>query len=209
MAVPDSLPQRIFLLAYDPGRGKVRIGTGLGAMVRAAALADLYLNHHLTDERGRAVITDARRTCHDPVLRTLLVEIAGSKPRRWESWVGRRQHAAVSTVRQQLSDGGWVRLQPHRILGLFPTTRVTIRDPRVRKELLSRTTSALKRPIDRIDPADAALVAIVAAGELKIVLDRRTRRANQRRIQQLTELSGPIGPALCKSIQDAAIGEAG
>jgi hypothetical protein len=87
---------------------------------------------------------------------------------------------------------------------LFPTTKVTIRDPRVRKELLGRVNGALKNPIGRIDPADAALVAIVAAGDLKLVLARQAKRANKRRIQELTELSGPIGPALRKSIQAAA-----
>jgi hypothetical protein len=81
---------------------------------------------------------------------------------------------------------------------------VTIRDPRVRKELLDRVNEALKKPLGRIDPADAALVANVAAGDLGLVLDRRTRRANKRRIQELTELSGPVGPALRTSIQEAA-----
>lgn len=208
MAVPDSLPQRVFLLAYNPDKGRVGIGTSLGAMLRAAALADLQVNGHLTDERGRATI-EVRHPCHDPVLEALLEEIAGSNPRTWQSWVDRRQHAAVNAVRQQLSDGGWVRLQPHRILGLFPTTKVTIRDPRVRKELLGRVSDALKKPIGRIDAADAALVAVVAAADLKLVLDRKTRRDYKRRIQELTKLSGPIGPALHKSIQDAAVGEAG
>jgi hypothetical protein len=202
MAVPDSLPQRVFLLAYDPHKGRVRAGTNLGAMLRAAALADLYLNGHLTDERGRAA-TDVRHPRHDPVLQAVHEEIAGSRPRKWQSWVGRSQRAVVSAVRQQLSDGGWVRLEPHRILGLFPTTKVTIRDPRVRKELLGRVNGALKDPVGRVDPADAALVAIVAVGDLRLVLDRKTKRANKRRVQELIERSGPIGPALRRAIQDA------
>jgi hypothetical protein len=205
MAVPDSLPQRIFVLAYNPDKGRVGMGTHLGAMLRAAALAELYVNGHLTDERGRAVIA-VRHPCHDPVLDALLEEIAGSKPRTWKSWVAHRHGAAIRAVRQQLSDGGWARLQPHRVLGLFPTTRVTIRDPRVRKELLGRVNGALKKPIGRVDPADAALVAIVAAGDLTLVLDRRTRRADKRRIQELTELSGPVGPALHQSVQEAQAG---
>ena len=208
MAVPDTLSQRVFLLAYNPDRGRVGVGTNLGAMLRAAALADLYLGGHLTDERGRAAI-DVRHPCHDPVLAALLAEIAGARPRKWQSWIGRRQRAAVRAVRQQLGDGGWVRLQPHRVLGLFPTTKVTIRDPRVRKELLGRVNGALKNPANRIDPADAALVAIIAAGDLKLVLDRKTKRANKRRIQQLTEHSEPIGSALHKSIQAAAAAAAG
>lgn len=209
MAVPDSLPQRIFLLAYDPEKGRFRVFTHLGAMLRAAALAELYLTGHITDENGRAVI-DTRRPCHDPVLGTLLQEIAGSKPRKWQRLIDDRQGATVKAVRQQLSDGGWVRLEPRRILGLFPTTTVTIREPRVRKELLARVNGAVKNPIGRVDPADAALVTIAAAGFLTLVLDRKTRRANKRRIQELAELTGPIGPALEKSIRDAALGgEAG
>jgi hypothetical protein len=204
MAVPDSLPQRIYLLAYNPDKGRVGAGTHLGAMIRAAALAGLYLNGHLTDDRGRVAI-DVRHPGHDPghdpVLEAFLEEIAGSKPRRWESWVDRRHRAAVSAVRQQLSEGGWVRLEPHRVLGLFPATKVTIRDPRVRKELLDRVNGALKKPMGRIDPADAALVAIVAVGALNLVLDGKTKRANRRRIQELTELSGPIGPALSRALE--------
>ncbi|HWG98694.1 MAG TPA: GPP34 family phosphoprotein [Pilimelia sp.] len=209
MAVPDSLPQRVFLLAYSPDKGRIRAGGNLGAMLRAAAMADLYLNGHLTDVRGRAAV-DRRRPCPDPVLEALLEDIAGSRPRTWQAWVDSRQRAAVGAVRQQLSDGGWVRLEPHRVLGLFPTTRVTLRDHRVRKELLGRVSGALKKPIGRVDPADAALVAIVAAGDLTLVLDRKTTRAHKRRIQALTELSGPAGPALRASIRDTALGgEAG
>ncbi|BCJ69545.1 GOLPH3/VPS74 family protein [Polymorphospora rubra] len=175
-------------------------------MLRAAALADLLRGGHLTDKRGRVAI-DVRHPCRDPVLDALLEEIAGSKPHTWQSWIGHRQRAAVRAAHQQLNDGGWVHLQPHKILGLFPTSRVTIRDPRVRKELLDRVNTALHEPIGSIDPADAALVAIIAAGDLTLVLDRKTQRANKQRIQELTELSGPIGPALHKSIQAAAIGE--
>lgn len=205
MTVPGSLAQRIFLLAHDPGKGRTRIGTNLGAMVRAAALADLYIEGHLSEVRGRATVA-ARQPSTDPVLATVLGEIAGSRPRKWQSWVDRRQRQTVTAVRTQLGDGGWVHLEPYKILGLFPSTRVTLRDPRVRKELLGRVRTALKEPISRVDPADATLVAIVAAGELNLVLDRRGRRDAKRRIQELTDLSGPIGVALRKSIEAGASG---
>jgi hypothetical protein len=208
MALPTSLPQRIFLLAHHPGKGRVTMGTHLGAMLRAAALADLYLSGHLTDERGRAAVK-SRHPCPDPFLEAVRADIADSRPRKWQTWVDRRQRAAVKTVRSQLGDGGWARLETHKILGLFPTTKVTIRDPRVRKELLGLVTKTLKSPIDRIDPADAAVVAIVAAGDLTLVLDRKTRRASKRRISELTALSGPAGPALRKSIQASAAAAAG
>nr|BFE56845.1 GPP34 family phosphoprotein [Dactylosporangium thailandense] len=206
MAVPHSLPQRVFLLAYDPDKGRVGLGANLGAMLRAAALADLYRAGHLTDERGRAAV-GVRHPCRDPVLDAILEEIAGSKPYTWQSWIGHRQRAAVRAVRQQLNDGGWVHLQPRKVLGLFPTIGVTIRDPGARTELLGRVGAALHEPIDGIDPADAALVAILAAGDLRLVLDRKTERASKERIRELTRLSGPIGPALHNSIRAAAVGE--
>jgi hypothetical protein len=49
-------------------------------------------------------------------------------------------------------------------------------------------------------------VAIIAAADLKLVLDRETRRAHKRRIRQLTEVSGPVGVALRRSIESAALG---
>lgn len=205
MAVPDSLPQRVFLLAYDPGKERMAPGY-LGAMLRAAALADLYVNGHLTDRGGCAAV-EVRHPCPDPVLDGLLDEISGSRPRAWRSWVSRRQREIVRAVREQLRDGGWIRLEARRVLGLFPVTRVRVRDPRVRKELLGRVDAALHKPIGRVDPADAAIVTIVAAGGLTLVLDRRARRANKRRIGQLIVVSGPIGHALRRWIQDAACGE--
>ena len=206
MAVPGSLPQRVHLLAYDPGKGRVRLGSNLGAMLRAAALADLYLSGHVADDRGRVVLT-GHASCDDPVLRGVLGEIAGSRPRPWRSWVDRRQRATVRAVRQQLSDGGWVRLDTRRILGIFPSTSMTPRDSRVREDLLRLLDDALKNPIGRVESADAALVTIVATANLTHVLDRATRRDGKRRLQELTAFGGPIAPALRRSIQDSALGE--
>lgn len=208
MPLPASLAQRVYLLAHDPAKGRVRIGTHLGAMLRAGALADLYLAGHLSDLRGRATVA-GRRPPGDPLLAALLEEIAGSRPRKWQHWIGRRHRATIGTVRRQLGDGGWARLQPYKILGLFPATRVTPRDPRVRTELLSRLKRALRAPVDRVDPGDAALVTIVATAKLDLVLDRATRRDSKRRIQQLTGFTGPIGPALHRSIQAGASGAEG
>jgi hypothetical protein len=208
MALPGSLPQRIFLLAHDPDKGRFRVGTEIGAMIRAAALADLYLNGLLTDERGRAAVS-GRHPVSDPVLATVLEEIKASRPRKWQGWVDRRRSPTVKAVRQQLSDGGWIRLEPYRALGIFPLTRVTIRDPRVRKELVSRVRGALRDPSGKVDHTDAAMVAIAVAAECNLILDRKTRRAEKQRIQHLNDLTGPVAPALRKSIEASAAAAAG
>ncbi|HWS37369.1 MAG TPA: GPP34 family phosphoprotein [Actinoplanes sp.] len=202
MALPGSLAQRVYLLAHDPDKGKVGMFTEVGAMLRAAALADLYIGGHLTDERGRAVV-HGRPTVGDPVLAGLLEEIAASRPRKWQYWIGKKQRPTVGAVRRQLGDEGWARLEAYKIVGLFPATKVTPRDPRVRKELVGRVKESLRAPVGRVGAADAALVTISAEAGLTIVLDRKTRRGNRRRLSELSVLTGPIGPALRKAIQAA------
>ncbi|GAA3209908.1 GOLPH3/VPS74 family protein [Actinocorallia longicatena] len=208
MNLPDTLPQRLYLLAYDPDKGRTRTGS-LGELVRAAALTDLYLNGHLADERGRPVV-EVRHPCHDPVLEALLAEVAEARrPRKWKAWIGRRGKPAHRAVREQLAEGGWVRVETGRVLLFFPRTKVTLRDPRVRKHLASRVSRALSDPVGRVDPADAALVALSAAAELKHVLDRRRRRDNKARIADLTRLAGPAAPALRQVISEQASSAAG
>ena len=97
----------------------------------------------------------------------------------------------------------WSASQPHRILGLFPTTKVTIRDPRVRKELLGRVGGALRNPPGQSRPGRCRAGGHRCRRRPQLVLDRRTRRTAKRRIRELTELSGPVGPALRKSLQAA------
>lgn len=208
MNLPDTLPQRMYLLACSPSKGRARAGGHLGKLIRAAALADLYLNGHLTDDRGKAVV-DVRHPCRDPYLETVLEEIAASRPRKWQHWVGRRGTAAYRAVRDQLAADGWIRLERRKILGLFPYSHITQRDPRVRRHLVSRISTTLRTPLSQIDPADAALVALAAASDLRIALDRSTRRTNKRRITDLTTRTGPAAPALKKSIAAANAAAAG
>ncbi len=52
--LPESLPARLYLLAYDTEKNRMTAGSQLGLVLRAAALADLYLTERLTDEAGKA-----------------------------------------------------------------------------------------------------------------------------------------------------------
>jgi hypothetical protein len=92
--------------------------------------------------------------------------------------------------------------KPRRLLGLFPSAAITLRDPRA----LSRLTASVARtlhggqPAERVDRRDAALVALAAAGELP-VLPRRQRRRHRRRITRLTERGGSAAPAFHRVVQ--------
>jgi hypothetical protein len=204
MDAPESLPGRLYLLAYDTGGQRMTARSELGFLMRAGALTDLLLTGHLTNEGGKAR-AEAPTPLADPLLDAVLRQIAESRPRSWQRWVNKDTRQADRAVRDQLAAGGWIRLEQRRVLGLFPSTKVTVRDTRVVKRLASTVSSTLRggQPISRLDPRDAALVALAAAGELKVVLPRALRRANKRRIEELGEIAAPVPRALTKAIQSA------
>jgi hypothetical protein len=184
------LPERMFLLAYDPRRERLTRRTDVGLLVRAAALAELELRGALIDDDGRASVPQSRRPeVTDPLLRQVLAEVEASKPRRWQYWVQRDRRKAQAAVEQRLAAAGVVALERRRILGVFPSTRILVRDPLLIGRLHDRVTEALRGRT--ADPRDASAVALAAAGELGTVLKWRQRRAERARIAELTAAGAP------------------
>ncbi|MFC5748008.1 GOLPH3/VPS74 family protein [Actinomadura rugatobispora] len=196
--IPESLPARMFLLAYDLEKKRLAVsGSRLGYVLRAAALTELYLDGRLTEERRKP---KPDTPGDDPY--GLVAQIASSRPRSWQYWVRKDSRAMVRTVRDELAGGGWIRVRHRRVLGLFPCDEVTVKDPRVVKTLWGGASSALRgRPVAHVNSYDAAAVALAAAGELKTVLPGADRRRHKRRIAELTARSGPAAPAVRKVIQ--------
>jgi len=204
--VPESLPARMYLLAYDLRKRRMTCGgTRLGYVLRAAALTELYLDGRLGEERRRPV---PGTPGDDPY--GVLAQIAASRPRSWRHWVCKDARALVSTVRDELVRDGWIRVREQRVLGLFPRQEVTVKDPRVVKVLWGGASSALRgRPVAHVNSYDAAAVALAAAGELSSVLPASDRRRHRRRIEELTARSGPAAPAvrtLIRQLNAAAAG---
>src|SRR3954468_1158101 len=96
--VPDSLPGRLYLLAYDTKRGRLTCRSELGYIMRAGALADLLLAGHLTDEGGRPRAGDPAGLT-DPLLAEVRGQTAAPRPRHWRHWVAKRDRQAVRSVR--------------------------------------------------------------------------------------------------------------
>jgi hypothetical protein len=200
MDLPDSLPARMYLLAYDTDKRRMTAGSQLGYVLRAAALTDLMLAGALADAGGK-VRAQPGRAATDPLLDAVRQQIAASRPRSWRHWVSKSAGPMKREVRDQLAAAGWIRAEPHRVLGLFPRVKVTVRDPRVVKRLAAMVSAALREPIGQIDPRDAALVALAASGELKTVLPRARRRQHKERITRLSDRTGPAALALRKVVQ--------
>jgi Golgi phosphoprotein 3 (GPP34) len=201
MEPPDSLPARLYLLAYDLRRARP---TGhLAVAVRAAALEDLRLQGHLSDDAGRVRVRDPRPLA-DPVLDTVLREAGQGRPRPWKHWVAARSRQTGRAVRDQLDDRLYLRVEHHRVLGIFPRVTVTARDPRVIERLQHTVVQALTRgpAVSHVDPQVAALVAFAALAEFDSIFPRRLRREHKTRIGEFAERVAPVGPALKKVIDE-------
>lgn len=210
MDLPAALTSRLYLLAYDTDKQRLTARTQLGAVLRAAALTELYQAGHVTEVDGKPKATAPRVT--DPVLDGMLQEIARSRPRSWAHWVGRGGRATFRAVQDRLEDSRYISVEPYRILGIFPASRVTLRDPRLVARLRNTVTRALgvAQPTN-VEPPDAALASLAAVGELRVAVSRRQAREAKERIKQLAALAGPAVPALRKAIaqQRAAAASAG
>ncbi len=224
MELPESLPARLYLVSYDLDRQRPTGRAYLGYLLRAAALTDLFLAGHLADVKGKVQVKNppttrtttptaarmiqpvpatGRTRAMDPLLEDVLKQVAGSsRPRSWKYWVRKNSRPAVRAVRDQLETAGWIRVEPHRILHLFPADTITVRDPRVVRELRDNAGRVARGsvPPAHVDPYDAAVVALAAAARLKTVLTRAQRREHRARITRLTELCGPPPIALRKVI---------
>jgi hypothetical protein len=204
LQVPDSLPARLFLLAYDPERERLGARSKVGKVVRAAALVDLQLSGNLVDEGGRAWVTTAMAPT-DPVLAAVLEELRAVGPRRWRHWIDRRSGATVRRVREELDRARLIKVEPHRILGIFPADRITIRHPLMRRQLLQAAHDTLRasRLVSRVDLRDASIVVLASTADLRTIVTKDQRIRHKHRLAQLAVRVGPVVPALKKSLQQA------
>jgi len=205
MKAPESLPAELFLLAYDPRKGKLTQRAHLGYLLRAAALAELLLGGQIVETDGKVNPGKAKAGAPDPLSRTVLGQVTETPGKKWHHWIRKDYRAAVGVVRDQLEADRVIKVEKYRVLGLFPGTRVTLRQPRVASRLVSRVGSTVRgsQPLSRMDPRDATLTALVTTAGLNVVLSRAQRRQAKTRIAQLNEIAGPVPAALRKVIRDA------
>lgn len=201
MEIPDTLPARLYMLAYDARRERLTARSKLSYLIRAAALVDLQLRGHLTDEKGRPRAAGTAPPVLDPVLESVLAQILAGRSRRWRWWVASNSRQTLRAVRNQLATEKWIRVEIRRLLGLIPVTTVTVRDPRVLHRLAALIRAALSpaRPSSQVHPRDAALVALAATAELPTALTRRQRREHRARIAELADQTGPAVRALSQA----------
>jgi len=171
-----------------------------GALLGAAAVADLYLDGYLVDDDGRAQPVDGRRPPADPVLAESWRRIGETRPRRWQHWANQR--GLERLVRDTLATR-WIRVE--RPPGLLRRTRISMRDPLALGQLRDLVNATLRgpTPVDRLPVRDATLVALLAVAEVRTVVPRRQRREYGRRINELIARGGPPVDGLRRAIQQS------
>ncbi|WP_165956924.1 GOLPH3/VPS74 family protein [Kribbella antibiotica] len=208
---PHALTARLFLLAYDPAKGRLTNRSKLGKALRAAALIDLQLRGNLADDNDRPKVVAKAPPPTDDILAGILAEISAIGPRKWRTWIDRRQRKIVRDVRDELARTQLIKVEPHRILGIFPADRITIRHPLVRRQLLQRTTDVLRpsRLVTRVDLRDASLAVLASTADFRTIISKESGRRHKDRLAQLAVRVGPVPAALKKSIQASAASAAG
>jgi hypothetical protein len=199
----------VFLLAVDPGRHRLRGVFELGYVLRAAALVDLQLSGDLVDDAGRPGLSDADRSgSPDPVVDAVRRQVAVGPRRRWAYWIRKDARKTIRVVRDQLVTDRRIALEPHRILGILPTRRIVLLDPFVRDRIVGAVDAALGDGWP-VGERTAALVALVAAAQMRTVLPWARRRAHGQRIAELTARTGPVPVALRKVLRDMRAASSG
>jgi hypothetical protein len=208
--VPTGLAGRLYLLACAVDKERPPSGLVAPHLVRAGALAELRLRGLLGDSGGPgrrdrgagATVRVLRDRAAEPALDALLDEIdAARRGRSWTWWVGHRERSTVDGVCDQLAAGEFVEVSRSKTLGLIPRTRVRVVDPAALEGLRRHVLDLIAADVDpaHLDPAEVALVALLAAGE---VLSARERRVNRRRLAEFADEAGPVPTALRKVIRD-------
>lgn len=194
MTLPESLPARMYLLAYDTGKNRMTAQSRLGLVLRAAALTDLYLAGRLTDENGKARANGDQRPAGDPLLDEMLRQIAERRPRSWQGWIGNGR-PAIRTVRAQLEDGLAIRVVHRAILA----DKVELRDSLAVQRYADELRAELRQPGSSPGPRSAAALALADRGEITTLISRGERRQYRQRLDELAAATGPIADALRKA----------
>jgi hypothetical protein len=210
MRIP--LAARLYLLSCHDRSGRTRISTarlelGLGG----ALLLELVRSGRVGLVDEHVVVVDST-PMGDPMLDHALAELtADPRPREPDHWVRHLARHARAAVERRLVSSGLLRVDDHRVLGLFPVHHAHQTDSTFEHELVERMNESvvLGRPAD---PETAALVSLVAAvGLERCLFPRSDRRAVQQRMEEIAHGEW-VGKAVHHAIeaQDAALGiEAG
>ncbi len=119
----------------------------------------------------------------------------------WKHLVRRHRKRTLTEVEDRLVAAGLLTAKAPR--APFATRRLTVGDPAVPAAVRARVSAALHGdgPVAGIPAADAALLALAAAGGIRSVVSRRDHRVLRARIDACTRSLAVLAPGLEKAVR--------
>ncbi|MEU1535087.1 GOLPH3/VPS74 family protein [Streptomyces fagopyri] len=193
----DDLPSLVYLLAYDDSTQGPYDRARTELLVRAAALIDLALRGRLEEGGGGVAVTSTEPT-GDPVLDAVLRDAAG---RGWKQLVRRRRRRTLTEVEDRLAGMGLLTVKEPGTR--FGSRRMTVADRAAPDALRARVSATLHGAgaVREIPAADAALLALAAAGGVRSVVSRQDQKTFRTRIDACTGRLGALAPGLEKTVR--------
>ncbi|MEV0740391.1 GPP34 family phosphoprotein [Streptomyces sp. NPDC050549] len=169
----DDLACLMYLLAYDDSVEGPYDRSRTRLLVRAATLVDLASRGRPGEDGGHS----------------------------WKRLVRRRRRRTLTEVEDRLVAAGVLTVRAPRTP--FGTRRATVTDRATLTAVRARVSEALHGdgPVSGIPVADAALLALAAAGGIPSVVSRRDRRTYRARIDACTDSLAALAPGLEKAVR--------
>jgi hypothetical protein len=202
--VTDTLPYRMYLLAHDDSARGPFDRRRTGFLVRTAVLVELALRGSLAETGDGVVrVPGSGPSTGDPVLDEVVREAAASS-RGWKHLVRLHRSRTLAAVEDRLVARGLLTAAGRGGLRTrFSARRLRVSDPAAVKALTDHVSAVLhdRGPAAEVAVADAALVALCAAGGVPSVVPRRAARVHRARIDALTGRLGTLAPGLEKAVR--------
>ncbi len=184
MDTVQTLPARMYLLAYDLGSDGPSDKAWLDYVVRGAALAQLLADGRLLDT-GDAVVTAGDRPA-DEVLAVAYRQAGEAKARSWRGLLHQGK-ATLTAVENGLIQAGVVKQQGGHLVAVDREAVAALQD---------RARQILRGGADDEEAGvpDAALVAVASVVPLRTVFDRRRKHENRERADALARVVSAQAP---------------
>ena len=196
-----TLAEELLLIAYNDETGKASTGAAeLDCGLAGAVLLELALAGRIDVVDGKVTVLDPAAT-GEPVTDSALARISHErKARKPEWWVGKLHSKLRPRVLARLTERGVLRLERHRVMGLFPVQRYPSVDPAVESAARARLDLAVVKGVEP-DARTAALASLLhACGLAKRTFPDLDRRQLKARMKEINEGQW-AGAAVRKAIQ--------
>ncbi|MFF2996521.1 GPP34 family phosphoprotein [Streptomyces sp. NPDC057950] len=193
----DDLPSLVYLLAYDDSAQGPYDRARTELLVRAAVLIDLALRGRLGEDGGTVIVSGTEPT-GSPVLDAALRDAAGHG---WKQLLRHRRERTLTEVEDRLAGAGLLTVKEPRTR--FGSRRLVLTDRAVPAALRARVSAALRGEgsVREIPAADAALLALAAAGGVRSVVSRQDQKTFRARIDACTGRLATLAPGLEKAVR--------